>query len=411
MKAKITLFLFSLMFVVQGWSQGIPFSGVVNGANSAVMVNITYIDSLMGTSGSMVVESGPNGFSGTLAVNTAMSNYVLMYACITNCQGMQVCDYAYWVPGTMVIFDLDYCFGNLVDADGDGYDSSVDCNDNNQWVNPGAFEECNNGVDNDCDGMIDEDCGGDTTAIDNDNDGFPANVDCNDANPWAYPGAFEECNNGVDNDCDGLIDEDCGGGSCDANIYLVTDSMMNGTTTPFVVWVVNVTDPSTNAQYMWSTGDGGSMTGAFPTWQYSETGTYTLCLYMYCADGTVDTSCVSFTVEPNGGVFPGGTQQNGFTLNVVSSIPNNVSEMTATNGMSIYPNPATTATTLEWTSSIAEVNTIELYNVAGQKVAQQSAMAVAGLNRTEIDMKELNAGIYQVVRRTASGIETLTLMK
>jgi hypothetical protein len=38
-------------------------------------------------------------------------------------------------------------------------------------------------------------------------------------------------------------------------------------------------------------------------------------------------------------------------------------------------------------------------------------MAVAGLNRTEIDMKELNAGIYQVVRRTASGVETLTLMK
>ncbi len=360
MKAKFTIFLFSLMFAVQGWAQGIPCSGVINGANNAVMVNITYIDSLMGTSGSMVVESGPNGFSGTMAINSAFSNTILMYACITNCQGMQVCDLAYWVPGTMVIFDLEYCFGNLVDADGDGYDSSVDCNDNNQWVNPGEIEECNNGVDNDCDGMI---------------------------------------------------DEDCGGSSCDANIYLVTDSMMNGTTTPFVVWVVNVTDPSTNAQYMWSTGDGGSMTGAFPTWQYSETGTYTLCLYMYCADGTVDTSCVSFTVEPNGGVFPGGTQQNGFTLNVVSSIPNTVGEMTATNGMSIYPNPATTATTLEWTSSIAEMNTIELYNVAGQKVAQQCAMAVAGLNRTEIDMKELNAGIYQVVRRTPSGVETLTLMK
>jgi hypothetical protein len=310
-----------------------------------------------------------------------------------------------------MMFEMEYCFGNLVDADGDGYDSSVDCNDNNQWVNPGEIEECGNGVDNDCDGLVDEGCGGDTTSIDNDNDGFSANVDCNDANPWAYPGAFEECNNGVDNDCDGLIDEDCGGSSCDANIYLVTDSMMNGSTTPFVVWVVNVTDPSTNAQYMWSTGDGGSMTGAFPTWQYSETGTYTLCLYMYCADGTVDTSCVSFTVDANGGVFPGGTQQNGFTLNIVSSIPNSVNEMAAADAMNVYPNPAHASTTLQWNASVSEMNTIELYNVAGQKVSQQTVVSVPGLNQAVIDMQNLESGIYQVVKRTSNGVQTLTLMK
>lgn len=410
MKLKFTIFILALLAGIQSWSQGIPFGGTINGANISVPVTIFYIDSVTATTGSITVNSSPNGaFDGMISANTL--GQVTLWACINNCQGLQVCDYGYWVPGMMASFELEYCFGNLVDADGDGYDSSVDCNDNNQWVNPGEIEECGNGVDNDCDGLVDEGCGGDTTSIDNDNDGFAANVDCNDANPWAYPGAFEECNNGVDNDCDGLIDEDCVGGSCDANIYLVTDSMMNGTSTPFVVWVVNVVDPSSNSQYVWSTGDGGSMTGAFPTWQYSENGTYTLCLYMYCADGTVDTSCVTFTVDANGGVFPGGTQQNGFTLNIVSSIPNSVSEMATADVMNVYPNPAHSSTTLQWNASVSEMNTIELYNVAGQKVSQQTVVSVPGSNQAVIDMQNLEAGIYQVVKRTSNGVETLTLMK
>lgn len=43
--------------------------------------------------------------------------------------------------------------------------------------------------------------------IDNDDDGFTADVDCDDADENVYPGAVEICDN-KDNDCNGLIDDD-----------------------------------------------------------------------------------------------------------------------------------------------------------------------------------------------------------
>ncbi|MFT4975149.1 MAG: hypothetical protein ACI8S6_001036, partial [Myxococcota bacterium] len=112
--------------------------------------------------------------------------------------------------------------GLSVDADGDGYDSSEDCDDNNSLINPGAAELCD-GADNDCDGTVDEDV---TTTFyaDADADGFgdnsapteaceapagtvPTGNDCDDTDPDTYPSAPERCDN-IDNDCDGEIDED-----------------------------------------------------------------------------------------------------------------------------------------------------------------------------------------------------------
>lgn len=104
------------------------------------------------------------------------------------------------------------CCNPAVDADLDGSNECLDCNDNDASIRPGMAERCN-GVDDDCDGRIDED-------FDEDNDGFsicgdvPALLDCNDNNANVNPGRTEDCGaddtgNGIDDNCNGYVDEGC----------------------------------------------------------------------------------------------------------------------------------------------------------------------------------------------------------
>ncbi len=94
------------------------------------------------------------------------------------------------------------------DDDGDTYsEREGDCDDTNPNIHPGA-EETANKTDDDCDGELDEG----SYTYDDDGDGYPEYIgddptDCNDDDPWTYPGAQEDCD-GQDNDCDNLIDED-----------------------------------------------------------------------------------------------------------------------------------------------------------------------------------------------------------
>ena len=110
-----------------------------------------------------------------------------------------------------------------VDADGDGWSTDLDCNDEDPAVHPGIDDLCN-GLDDDCDGEVDEADVVDpsTWYVDADGDGYgdptasfaacvaPAGTvdndgDRDDGEPLAWSGAEEACD-GVDNDCDGIVD-------------------------------------------------------------------------------------------------------------------------------------------------------------------------------------------------------------
>jgi hypothetical protein len=118
------------------------------------------------------------------------------------------------------------------DADRDGYEATVDCDDNNPSAHPGEPEVCD-GVDNDCDGVADEpeDTYPPTWYPDADGDGWGSDHDpvvqclgpegyvdkggdCDDGSASTYPGADENCAEDIDTNCDGstgFADEDMDG--------------------------------------------------------------------------------------------------------------------------------------------------------------------------------------------------------
>lgn len=128
----------------------------------------------------------------------------------------------------------------FVDRDGDGFGveplgytcavgenealNSLDCNDDDPTVSPGAPELCD-GIDNNCDDRPDEGLQRLTYFLDADGDGFgdpetavttcdnpgdeyvrDAN-DCDDENEDRFPGNLEICNNFIDEDCTGIADD------------------------------------------------------------------------------------------------------------------------------------------------------------------------------------------------------------
>ena len=122
------------------------------------------------------------------------------------------------------------------DADGDGSPASVDCDDTDPVVHPGASETCD-AKDDDCNALVDDNATDATPWFDDtDGDGYgdpgrptracaaPAGSvadfsDCDDASAAVHPGATELCN-GLDDDCDRLVDN----AAADASIgYADTD--------------------------------------------------------------------------------------------------------------------------------------------------------------------------------------------
>ncbi|MBN2798728.1 MAG: VCBS repeat-containing protein [Deltaproteobacteria bacterium] len=88
-----------------------------------------------------------------------------------------------------------------VDADGDRFVASLDCDDGDALTYPGSTHDLDvNGHDEDCDGVDGPDRDGDGFV-----DAVVGGTDCDDADPAIHPGAAERCD-GIDADCSGGVE-------------------------------------------------------------------------------------------------------------------------------------------------------------------------------------------------------------
>ncbi|MEC7985584.1 MAG: lamin tail domain-containing protein [Myxococcota bacterium] len=94
----------------------------------------------------------------------------------------------------------------ITDNDGDGFDSTIDCNDNDEEINPTADEIWYDGVDQNCNGDSD---------YDQDRDGFDSadysGTDCNDNDELINTEAYDIPGNGIDENCDNSDAENTSG--------------------------------------------------------------------------------------------------------------------------------------------------------------------------------------------------------
>ncbi len=123
--------------------------------------------------------------------------------------------------------------GACEDADGDGYfagdgcdGAQLDCDDSDESAFPGAEEICGDDVDNNCDGQVDEGCQACTDG--ESRDCGTDEGECSSGVQTCVDGVWGECEgevrpqpeicDGVDNDCDGEVDEDPEQSLCDDGI-------------------------------------------------------------------------------------------------------------------------------------------------------------------------------------------------
>ena len=463
---KLLLSTFALVaMTATAFAQGTYVNVIINGLDpfcGVSSVNGSFFsgeDSTNVTNVTFQMAGALTAYSALLPTTTEAVNLSVCVQTSPNC-GFVICvdQIVYANTANTVLINL----GANADSDQDGFDSSVDCNDNDPYVNPGMEEFCGDFMDNNCNGALDEGCGG-GGETDNDNDGFISSFDCNDNDATINPNAMEICGDSIDNNCNILIDEGCGGGlfdfdmdgydstidcndmdymvnpgmieicadmidnncnnmvdeegctgggtgGCNPEIVLLSDSAL-WSETPGVVWILFPFNPSNTMTFVWDFGDGNTSTEPFPTNIYDVDGTYTVCLTVTDANGCTGMTCVTFTVTPEGDFLPGGMPMTGFTLNVVNAVPNNVTEVAAEAIVEAFPCPFNDELTVAVQSPIAGLAQLSCYDMTGAMVSQEQINVSTQRNTYSFSTTNWSTGAYTIVLSTPAGSVRRVVMK
>jgi hypothetical protein len=320
MKIKFLLLTLMSFLTLNVFSQFPINLTVIGDTNCPYTVTGMYIDSLNQTTGELVLTLDPFG-NYTTSV-PVVGNNIYVSLCATNCVGMTECTSGIVIFGAINTYVIDLVSG-----------------------------------------------------IDNDNDGWNDEYDCDPFDPNTYPGAWEMCD-GIDNNCDGQLET-----TPSLNMSFVSDSLVFEDNTIFLI------NQSSNCiGYTWNFGNGDTSNTSYPTTTYGSVGTYQICVGVFSVDGCFDDTCFVITIDSTGW-FPGGIMTE-WTLNVVDSYTVGVEE-TTTNNVKVYPNPITDFVNITTNSNNMSV---KIYSIDGKMIENQ----VVNSNNLRISTDNFNSGIYFV---------------
>ncbi len=179
-----------------------------------------------------------------------------------------------------------------------------------------------------------------------------------------------------------------GGPACSAGYVWFVDSTFNTGSTN-TVYMFN-TSTGNNLTYSWDFGDGNTSNQAYPTHQYQQNGTYTVCLTVDDGAGCTHTYCdtVSYT-----------QRQEGFTINVLPLGSNNQLsvEETGLEFNKLYPNPANESITVELNNINGNDVSLTITDMTGRTIYNNNLVGSTGNQAHNININDLSPGVYNLM--------------
>lgn len=187
---------------------------------------------------------------------------------------------------------------------------------------------------------------------------------------------------------------------CSASYLVTKDS-----SSQFAVMLYNTSSQASTHQYFWDFGDGFTGQGRFPAHQYTNFGSYLVCLTI--TDPVLN--CTSTFCDTVGMDSLGNLKSaSGFTLVVRNPIVVGVDENQDDQTISVYPNPVVNQVSIDLTNR-ASVSSIRIVDITGSVIYQDNN-AVGGIIKN-INTSNYKDGLYFIQIESEGNVQVSKLIK
>ncbi|HYV93175.1 MAG TPA: T9SS type A sorting domain-containing protein [Chitinophagales bacterium] len=175
--------------------------------------------------------------------------------------------------------------------------------------------------------------------------------------------------------------------TCNSDFYLVPDTLIL-----HHYWAINLALGNGSLTYLWSWGDGTYDSIAYPSHIYADSGFYTICLTIEDSTGCVDSMCIDYNIQK---ISRENTIVKVDVVDSIPSIPTAIENTNVLQSWSVFPNPASGNSFINYTLSTSATVSIALYDVLGNKLQQLvNGNKEQGEHNATIDARKLANGVY-----------------